>query len=313
MTFVIRYGNSEFSLDITKIAFEKCVTNNVLRIPRGKASKIKLFCALDEFYDLDDQDVKVTSVYNLLTHSLTVHDESKDIYIDLATNTVFGLDKFDDKLFSIQKSLQINYGTFSEELPEQLMAVRNLKGSEKVLEIGGNIGRNSLIIASILKNNGGQLVSLECDQAIAGQLKHNRDLNGLDFAVEASALSNRQLIQRGWNTIESEVVLEGYSPVSCITYADLMTKYNIAFDTLVLDCEGAFYFILKDTPEILDNIALIIIENDFVALEHKLYVDEKLKSEGFSIIYTEALSVPTPLPCQQNFFEVWRRKKNKTN
>ena len=304
MTFVIRYGNSEFSLDITKIAFEKCVTNNVLRIPRGKASKIKIFCALDEFYDLDDQDVKVTSVYNLLTHSLTVHDESKDIYIDLATNTVFGLDKFDDKLFSIQKSLQINYGTFSEELPEQLMAVRNLKGSEKVLEIGGNIGRNSLIIASILKNNGGQLVSLECDQAIAGQLKHNRDLNGLDFAVEASALSNRQLIQRGWNTIESEVVLEGYSPVSCITYADLMTKYNIAFDTLVLDCEGAFYYILQDMSDMLKNINLIIMENDYNLIEHKEFVDNALIASGLHRVHWEAGGWG---PCFHRFYEVWKR------
>ena len=38
------------------------------------------------------------------------------------------------------------------------MAVRYLTGNEKVLEFGGNIGRNSLVIAHILNNNS---VSLE--------------------------------------------------------------------------------------------------------------------------------------------------------
>ena len=34
---------------------------------------------------------------------------------------------------------------------------------------------------------------------------------------------------------------------------------NQKFDVLVIDCEGAFYNILNDIPEILDNIKLIII------------------------------------------------------
>jgi FkbM family methyltransferase len=301
MNFVIRYGNPQISLDVTQLTFDKCMKNNVIRIPRGQAQKNALFT------DPDKDQVKVINIYNLLTHCLSVHDDSKDVYIDLNTNSVFDLDEYEDKLFSIQKMLKIEYGSFSDEHPEQLMAVRNLKGTEKVLEIGGNIGRNSLIIASILKTHGGQLVSIECDQAIALQLKYNRDLNGLEFAVEASALSNRKLIQHKWNTIESEVLLEGYTPVSSISYAELTRKYNIAFDTLVLDCEGAFYYILKDTPEILDNINLIIIENDFVDLADKHYVNEVLESRGFKVVYTEALSVPTPLPCQENFFEVWKK------
>ena len=59
----------------------------------------------------------------------------------------------DNKLYNIHSKLKLNYGSFYEELPEQKMAVRYLTGNEKVLEIGGNIGRNSLIIASILNSN----------------------------------------------------------------------------------------------------------------------------------------------------------------
>jgi hypothetical protein len=54
-------------------------------------------------------------------------------------------------------------------------------------------------------------------------------------------------------------------------------KYNIDFDTLVLDCEGAFYYILNDFPEILENIKTIFVENDYNDIEHKNFVDLKLK------------------------------------
>jgi bifunctional polynucleotide phosphatase/kinase len=50
------------------------------------------------------------------------------------------------------------------------MVVKYLTGNEKVLEIGGNIGRNSLIIAYILGNRN-NFVTLECDENIAKQLE----------------------------------------------------------------------------------------------------------------------------------------------
>jgi FkbM family methyltransferase len=73
-----------------------------------------------------------------------------------------------------------------------------LTGNEKILEIGGNIGRNSLVIASILNTN--NFVSLECDVTISQQLTENRDLNKFSFHIESAALSNRKLIQKGWDT-----------------------------------------------------------------------------------------------------------------
>ena len=152
------------------------------------------------------------------------------------------------------------------------MAVKYLNGNEKVLEIGGNIGRNSLIIASILEDET-NFVTLECDENIANQLTENRNLNNLKFHIESSALSNRKLIQRGWDTIPSDVLQNGFKWVNTITLDDLKTKYNIEFNTLVLDCEGAFYYILIDMPEILNNIKLIIMENDYENEDHYNYIN----------------------------------------
>jgi len=211
-----------------------------------------------------------------------------------------------DKLSHLQSSLKLDFGTFIDEFPEQMMTVRYLTGNEKVLEIGGNIGRNSLIIASILNtNNNNNFVCLESDTEIAKQLLHNKNQNNLDFFVENSALSKRNLIQKSWDTIVSDVLLDGYKKVNIINFQQLKEKYNIDFDTLVLDCEGAFYYILLDMPEILDNIKLIIMENDYLNESHKIYMDGLLREKGFIIDYVEGGGWGH---FANNFFEVWKKQ-----
>jgi len=79
----------------------------------------------------------------------------------------------------------------------------------------------------------------------------------------------RKLIQKEWDTIVSDELLDGYKPVKTITFEELHEKCNIKFDTLVLDCEGAFYYILMDMPELLKNVQMIIMENDYWELEKR--------------------------------------------
>ena len=121
-----------------------------------------------------------------------------------------------DRLGSIHSKLEIKYGTMEEEVPEQKMVVRYLKGEEKVLEIGGNIGRNSLVIASILDDSS-NLVTLESDVDISRRLSENMLLNNMEFHIESSALSKRKLIQAGWDTKPSETLEPGFKWVSTIT------------------------------------------------------------------------------------------------
>ena len=224
-------------------------------------------------------------------------------FFPVIENIINKSDYVNVKLQTIHSKLQINHGSLDDELPEQKMSVKYLTGNEKVLEIGGNIGRNSLVIASILKNNS-DFVSLECDVNIANQLIENRDLNHFNFHVENSALSKRKLIQKNWDTIPSDTLEEGYTWVNTITLDELKCKYKINFDTLVLDCEGAFYYILMDMPEILDNVKLIIMENDYYEKSKKEFVDETLLKNNFYVAHQEAGGWG---PCYHNFFEVWKK------
>ena len=291
------YGIRGNGIDVTDICLSKLTKNNIITIPSGDVNRAN--CLTDPLYGVLKQ------VFILNDDKLTAYDDLCTIKINLLNNTVTTTSENDitNRLANIHSTLKINYGSLNEELPEQKMVVRYLTGDERVLEIGGNIGRNSLVIASILKNSQ-NLVALESDVNIATQLTENRDLNNLNFHIESSALSKRKLIQLGWDTMPSDTLKDGYTWVNTISLEQLKQKYSIEFDTLVLDCEGAFYYILMDMPEILDGINLIIMENDYYDISKKTYIDEILKACHFYVDYTESGGWGV---CANNFFEVWKR------
>jgi FkbM family methyltransferase len=292
----IFYGISQDnSIDVTDICLDRLTINNIINIPCTESTRATIFT--DPYYGI------LKYIYILNDGIFSTYDYDTHIKINLTNNTIESMNSIDidNKIKEIHSKLKINYGNFYEELSEQKMVFRYLTGNEKVLEIGGNIGRNSLIIASILQNSN-NLVTLESDINIAKQLTENRDLNNFNFHIENAALSNRKLLQKGWDTIPSDILLEGYTWINTITLANLQNKYNIDFDTLVLDCEGAFYYILLDMPEILNNINLIIMENDYWDIIKKNYIDSVLTENNFFKCYIEGGGWG---PCANNFFEVW--------
>jgi FkbM family methyltransferase len=292
----IFYGITNNNIDVTDICMKKLKKNNIIEIPCGDINRANYFT--DPVFGVHKR------IFIDNNGNISHYDEFMQVKIDILNNVVTTIHENDinNRLKNIHSQLKIEYGSFYEELPEQKMVVRYLKGNEKVLEIGGNIGRNSLVIASILESN--NLVTLECDVNIAQQLIRNRDLNNLNFHIECSALSNRKLIQKGWDTIVSDILIEGYNWINTITLDELTNKYNIEFDTLVLDCEGAFYYILMDMPEILNNINLIIMENDYQDISEKEYIDNVLLQNNFNRDYVESGGWG---PCYNHFFEVWKK------
>ena len=291
--FILRHSVNICKVSLAEhVALKEITTNNV----KGVANNVK-----GETNNVKGVANNVKGIANDVKGA--TNDVNENIVIEISNLNTTTENYINDTLTNIHSKLKIKYGNLNEELPEQKMAVRYLTGNEKVLEIGGNIGRNSLVIASILKNTN-NFVTLESDVNTANQLTENRDLNNFKFHIEKSALSNRSLIQRGWDTIPSDTLRTGYNWVNTITYDKLKTKYNIEFDTLVLDCEGALYYILMDMPEILNNINLIIMENDYHDISHKHYIDSILKKYKFYNDYKEAGGWE---PCFNNFFEVWKK------
>jgi len=313
----IKYGILSKKIDITNSVLKNPALynteKNIIFIPKNDAYRAKLFS--DPIRGIS----KFIFIY--LEHKKYRLDATYDIYIDIKTHIIYLNNmvnipdhiktefKIDDKnrLYQIHDQLSLYGENFIDELPEQLMTINHITGDEKVLEIGSNIGRNTMIISYLLnKKNNNNFVTLESDTNIYNQLTANKQLNKMNFFVENAALSKRRLIQRGWNTIPSETLLTGFKDVNLITFEEIKQKYNIEFDTLVLDCEGAFYYILQDMPEIITGIKMIIMENDYKNKDHYDYISSTLSKEGLKVIYREK-GFNTSFPTINNFYEVWKK------
>jgi FkbM family methyltransferase len=303
----ILYGTQDVHIDVTATVLETCMNSSVVYIPpddnvRGKLFTDPLFGTVKQIYINDVPYCAQTPIFidtlDNTVYTRTIPAKIREVYPEESTLAI---------LRGIHANLVLRHGNMNEEFPEQKMAVRFLDASSKVLEIGGNVGRNSLILAMITDQS--SLVTLESDPTIARFLEENRDANQMTFHIEPSALSLRPLIQKGWDTIVSDLVLDGYKKINTITLDELRAKYQIPFNTLVLDCEGAFYYILQDMPSILDGIQTIVMENDYYTVSHKEYIDETLRSKGFTCVYSETLGPEYDykrFPFQKNFFEVWK-------
>lgn len=207
-----------------------------------------------------------------------------------------------DKLYALHAKIKFLHGDPMAELPEQLLTANFLPSNAKVLELGSDVGRNSCVIGTILDDSR-NMVTVEPRYEAIKFLKENRNVNKLNFHIENAAVSKVPLIQQGWNTIPSEVDIPGYTRVNTITFDELQLKYGIDFDTMIVDCEGGLYYILRDDPTILRNIKLIIIENDFSCAEHSRFVVDIFKKNGFEVIHNEG---PTYWD-DNSFYQVWMK------
>ena len=307
--YTFYYGTEDTLLDITDVIFKN--NTNLIYIPSGEDKRSGLYSD-PAFGKLKQIFIKkpngktynypyYTSIYlDINEHSFYTVDDLPPEFLKLKEN----FNETENKLKKLQSDLILNFGTFEDEYPEQIMSMKFIKGNEKVLEIGGNIGRNSLIISKLLCDSS-NLVTLECDPVSYNKLLINRNLNNLKFNTVCAGLSKRKLIQQEWNTIikPDGDVPDGYKLVNTVDLNDLYTNYFI-FDTLVLDCEGAFYYILQDFPDIIKPVKLIIMENDYLDITRKNYIDSVFKQNNFNVVYSKHGGWG---PCFDNFYEVWKK------
>jgi len=93
-----------------------------------------------------------------------------------------------------------------------------------------------------------------------------------------------------------------------MTWTDLQSKYSIEFDTLVVNCNGGFYDTLIDMPEMLTNIQLIMMTNDYDTLDKKEYVDSLLTSNHFYVVYVEVGGIDVNAGCcRTRYYEIWKK------
>lgn len=304
----VYYGVEGKYQDVTEIAVEECLAAGILTIPKTETERSNMF---GDPLPGTLKHIKVGEKIYSHEQLVCIDYENGESRVSAERRKWWNesgrfISDPEIKLRGIHNYISLSFGNMSEEFPEQLMAAMYIRETDTVLEIGANIGRNTCVIASLL-NDDTRLVTLECCQEYVKQLQVNRDQNGFNFHIEASALSKVGLMQQGWNTFLSGegVTPAGYTKVNTITFSELETKYNMKYNVLVADCEGALYQILKDEPDMLNSFETVIIENDFHQIDEKKFVDAKFQEVGLQCVYSSSGGWG---PCQSFFFQVFSKR-----
>ncbi len=313
----IFYGLTDTYIDVTDEAYRFCCDGRRIRLPRDDRVRASVFT--DPLVGVEKNIAVFRSTEG--RHTCTVYPAGTPAALTLSAFerlryvapppvTVAAGIPVAEAIDAVHRQLTFIGGSLADEGPEQTMVLRYLDPAAKVLEIGSNIGRNTLMISAVLGDSA-DLVTMECSSDSVDLLWCNRDANGFRFAIEPAALSRRRLMQRGWVTKPGDELEAGCTWVPTITYPALRAKYPIAFDTLVADCEGALYYILLDDPAVLDGINTVILEADYCLAEHKYSVEAEFARRGLRRIHSEPLDVDWahhfPAEIADSFFEVWTK------
>jgi FkbM family methyltransferase len=200
---------------------------------------------------------------------------------------------------------------WGQEINEQQMIAAVLDGDEVVLELGACIGRTTIVIGHLLIGKGGRLVTVESNPDNIPRLTSAVRSSGIaNIQISSKPISKHRVVVRRWDSktvADDEAPPEGWLEVPTTTLNELRTSHSVnAFDTLVIDCEGAFYEIVRDFPDIMNGVTKVMIENDFTIKSQADYVHSAFRKHGLEPIWSANGGMPRHV-CKSCFWQIWRK------
>lgn len=131
----------------------------------------------------------------------------------------------------------------------------------KILDIGAGIGDFSLSV--LLRYPNTSIVAVEPDRLVAARLRRNLELNGVQ-TIEVVEAAVGELVPS--NVVEKESVLRKAQSNSAeapklVSLAELLEPFSGYCDLIKIDCEGAEFPLLLETPkEVFDQVQRIVVE-----------------------------------------------------
>ena len=165
------------------------------------------------------------------------------------------------------------------ERPEQELIAKFLPTQCSVLELGGESGTTSLIINNILDTDyKNKHVVVDPEKNAILNLLYTKKKYSVNFQIVHGFLGkNRETHEKMWDGCKNNKMFQ---------LTEIEAMINDTFDVLVVDCEGAFYNIVNEIPEILDKASLIIIEMDGNC-ENVEPLRNKLLKSGFTLVHSQ--------------------------
>jgi FkbM family methyltransferase len=162
-------------------------------------------------------------------------------------------------------------GTLAEpcgiEANSRDMVRKWLPTNATVLEVGARYGSVSCVIAA-MQQQSGKVVSVEPDFKVWDALDSNLktyacQVNVLKGVVGSTPVAIEELGGGGFGTRTHAAGSKSKTPARIVpahSLAQVEKDFSMHFDTLVVDCEGCFPTVLRENPNILQQIRLIFVE-----------------------------------------------------
>lgn len=177
-------------------------------------------------------------------------------------------------LDSIRKDFtRITPEQWKEEHVEQELIHKYLLPGDIVFELGGNIGRSSIIACQVVGVNGSLVVS-ESDEKYREEIAQNMRGALCNFRI-VPVISDTPLYQdESGIGSRTQNTPGGFNRIETILYSEL-SSYSPT--VLVIDCKGCFDDILHKADIDLSNVHTIIIKNDGSEEQNKRIQNTLLK------------------------------------
>ena len=158
------------------------------------------------------------------------------------------------------RAMRGRFAVDTYELPERQLVRKYLPREARVLELGGCIGVVSCLINSLLQSSRSHVV-VEANPFLIPFLSGNRDHNSATFSIEQCVVSrshNATLVIAA-NMDGSKIGGSGLA-VPTRTFEDLESKYDLKFNALVMDIEGAENDFIRENREALQRMEFILVK-----------------------------------------------------
>mmetsp|Transcript_19857 Transcript_19857/g.35746 ORF Transcript_19857/g.35746 Transcript_19857/m.35746 type:complete len:318 (+) Transcript_19857:57-1010(+) len=155
------------------------------------------------------------------------------------------------------------------ESPEHELVQKYILANATVLELGARYGTTTCEIAAA-QGNSGNLVAVEPDPMVWDVWKKNVEAHGCAANQLMQVVGNVNRTQQGENHYGTRFSLSDANmpsfvdiePGSAVAFSEVERKFNLKFDTLLIDCEGCIKYFLEDNPGVLEGINTILLEAD---------------------------------------------------
>ena len=291
----IEFGTSIFKIDVTSKCYQ-IMKNNIIFLPNNQLSTIVF----------GDPSPGINKKYFITYNNITKeYNDNLNLKINIIKFTIESIPKYIIEkdyttlpLKLLHNNLKPKNKILKKDLIIQEILVKYIKGNEKVLEITSDISKNSLIVAYILnKLNNNDFVIIDKNKNVCDFLNNYKIVNNLSFYIENSVLQKINLNKKIITTNIKD-------KINYISFNQLVNKYSIIFNTLIINCTKTLQHILNDFPEILNDINLIIIKYNYSNNNQIKFIEDFFNNSNFKKTYSKDW-YNTDNQILYNYINVW--------